>query len=191
MTDKSYDELTRELVQLREQLNYEQSAGPRKKRRGLAAFKFEVLALAFILTSVGVLAAFVLFAQTPTYVSTANITSVCATPSGAAQASFLIFSCPAAPIHVTSTAAGSVTYSSFTHPSNITDAYLVDAAVLTGTSCPAWNSPGNEPIPLAFTGGSINIGTIVGTLRRNHGYFYCMDFLSAPLSFNITVNWSQ
>ncbi len=191
MTDKSYDELTRELVRLREQLNAEESAGPRKKRRGLAAFKVEVLALAFILTSVGVLATFVLFSQTPTYVSSANLTSGCATPSGAAVGSLLIFSCPAAPIHVASTASGSVTYSAFTHPTNITDAYLADAAVSSGTTCALWSSPGNEPIPLAFVGGSISIGTNVGTLRQNHGYFYCMDFSSAPPSFSFTVDWTQ
>lgn len=192
MTDKSYDELTRELVQLRERMKYEERVGPeKKKRRGLAAFKFEVLALALVLTSVGVLASFVLFSQKPTYSSLANISTGCATPSGAAQGSLIIFSCPAAAIHVSSAAAGTVTYSSFSPPSNITDAYLVDAAVASGTTCASWLTPGNEPIHMVFAGGSIPIGTVVGDLRPSHGYFYCMDFSTAPPTFNVTIDWTQ
>jgi len=191
MTDKSYDELTRELIRLREQLNYEERVPPRKKRRGLAAFKLEVLALALVLISVGALASFVLFSQKPTYTSIANITSTCPVPSGSAIGSLILFSCPGAAFHVASAAAGSVTYSPFTVPSNITDVYLVDDRVGSGTTCSLWSSSGNEPIQLSVLGGSITIGTTPGNLRPNHGYFYCMDFLSAPLSFNITVNWSQ
>lgn len=193
MKDKTYDELTRELQRLREQLNSKDRPWPPKKRPGLAAFKIEVLALALVLISIGALATFVLFSQKPTYVSSANILSACPVPSGSAGGSLILFSCTGttAAFHVASAAAGTVTYSAFTVPSNITDEYLVDDRIGTATTCAGWTSSGNEPIKLSILGGTIPIGTIAGDLRQNHGYFYCMDFVSAPLSFNITVAWSQ
>jgi hypothetical protein len=191
MTDEEQDEWMRELTEPSERMKYERQRPP-KKRRGLAAFKLEVIAIALVLLSVGALASFVLFSQNPTYVSIANITSSCPKPAGAAAGSLIIFSCATlAAIHVASAASGSVVYSSFTVPSNITSQYLVDDRIGTAPSCLAWTSAGNDPIQIFTTGGTIPIGTVAGDLHPNHGYFYCLDFASAPLSFNFTVDWTQ
>jgi hypothetical protein len=138
------------------------------------------------------LAAFILFTQTPTYTSAANLTEGCPSPGGTINGTLIVFSCGInAAIYVAPAATGSVSYASFTKNTNVTDAYLVDVNANPGSPCGSYTKGGFEPIALVFTGGTINIGTIVGTLRAGHAYNYCEDLSAAPPSFTFSIAWSQ
>lgn len=168
-------------------------AEARPHRRVLSLWtKVFVMAVVLVTLASTVLAAVVLFNQSPTYTSAAIMTSGCTAPTGTASGSLITFACGAfAAIYVTSSATGFVTYSAFTQPTNVTAVYAIDAAAALSTSCAASSGPGTWAILLAFTGGQITIGTSTGRLQPGHAYNYCADYGSAPPSFSFTISWSQ
>jgi hypothetical protein len=190
--------MSKEFEQVVSELDSLAKGRPARKpgRRAMsAATKILIVAAVLITIASMALAAIALFTQTPTYTSAAVMSSGCPTgtqPTGTASGTVIIFTCGSfAAIYVSGTATGSVSYSSFTQPKNVTDAYLIDVAATPNTSCSAWSSPGATPINLLFTGGSITIGTSLGRIAPGHAYDYCTDFGSAPPSFTFTISWTQ
>ena len=167
------------------------SRKPRRSPLGLWTKVF-ILLLAVVAVAAAALAAVVLFTQTPTYSSAALLTSGCASPTGTATGTVVAFACgSSASIYVTAGLSGTVSYTAFTQPTNVTDVYLIDAAAPAGASCSAYTSGGNEPVAMSFAGGSVTVTSTAGNLKPGHAYDYCMDYSAAPPSFSFTVTWSQ
>ncbi|HYM39204.1 MAG TPA: hypothetical protein VEY12_03525 [Thermoplasmata archaeon] len=187
-----YDEVVGELMSVAKE-PYE-GRPPRRKAVTVWA-KVLVLGAVLITLASGVLAAVVLFNQTPTYTSVAMMWNGCAAgiePTGAASGNLIHFTCPTHPaINVISSASGFVTYTAFTVPSNVTDVYLIDTLAKANTTCPSWTSPGDWNLPLQLAGGQITIGTVAGRIQPGHGYDYCVDYLTAPPSFFFSITWGQ
>jgi len=166
----------------------------RKPRRKVTRtwIKMFVVGVALLAVASMALATYILFTQTPTYSAADNLHQNCPTPAGTVNGTLIIFSCGiSAAFYVTSTATGSVHYSTITHPTNVTDAYLVDLSATPAAPCGSYTKAGFESIQLQFTGGQINIGTTVGTLRVNHAYNYCQDVTPPVASYSFSVTWTQ
>jgi hypothetical protein len=166
----------------------------RRPRRRVAGTWVKMFAVGLALVAVAsmALAAYVLFTQNPTYSAIDNLHRNCATPTGTINGTLIVFSCGLdAAFYVTPAATGSVHYSTFSHPSNITDAYLVDVSATPASACGSFTKPGFEPIQLQFSGGQINIGTTVGTFRANHAFNYCEDVSPPVASYSFNLTWTQ
>jgi len=164
---------------------------PARRAMSVAMKAFVIGAVLITLASMA-LAAVVLFTQTPTYTSGAMLYSGCTAPTGTASGTLITFACPTgAPITVSSTASGFVTYTGFTVPSNVTDVYLIDTLATPATTCTLWTSVGDQNLVLQVAGGSFTVGTSAGRIQPGHAYNYCADFSSAPPTFSFTITWSQ
>ncbi len=165
---------------------------PRRRVLGLWTKVFAV-SVAVIVIATGALAAVVLFTQTPTYTHSGLVSMGCAAPVGAASGTLITYTCGGLPaVRVSSSAAGFVTYSSFTVPTNVTDVYLVDTAATPTTSCTSWGaSTVNGNLPLSTAGAQITLGAGAGKLQPGHTYNYCVDFTSEPPTFSFSITWTE
>lgn len=167
---------------------------PRRKAIGVWA-KILVLGAVMITLATAVLAAVVLFSQTPSYTSNAALKLGCTAPTGTASGTLITFSCPAGyAFTVVNTATGFASYSAFSFPSNvtITDAYLIDTLATPATSCGAWSGGANTNVLLHNAAPiSITIGTGAGKIAPGHSYDYCTDFTPPIANFTFSITWSQ
>jgi len=164
-------------------------------KAGRVWLKILVVGAVMITLASVVLAAVVLFTQTPGYSGNAALKMGCTTPTGTANGTLIWFSCPAGyALTASSTATGFVSYSAFSFPSNVTivDTYIVDTAATHAASCGAWTSGTNPNVLLHNTVPvSITIGTGAGQIHPSHSYYYCLDFTPPVANFTFSITWSQ
>lgn len=182
----TYDEVLGEL----------DTIGKKAPRKAMSVWlKILVLGAVLVTLASGVLAAVVLFTQNPSYTGNAALKLGCTAPTGTANGTLIVFTCPAGyAFTVASTATGFVSYSPFSFPSNVTilDTYLIDTAATPAATCGAWTGGANTNVLLHNSAPvSITIGSGAGKIAPSHGYNYCTDFTPPVANFTFSITWSQ